>query len=102
MKQLSFSDFSGRLDDADVRLIDVREPAEYEEVHVRGAELHPLSKIRSGQLPEFDDREVFVICRSGGRSAMACQIFERAGVACTNISDGTLGAIAAGDEHLAS
>ena len=84
-----------------MRLIDVREEDEWNEVHVRGAELFPLSKIRAGQLPETDEREVAVICRSGGRSMMAGQVLEANGwVDVTNISDGTIGAIAAGEDFL--
>ncbi len=100
MKNQPFAEFAQASDGQ--RLIDVREANEYAEVHVTGAELHALSQIREGNLPELDDRPVTVICRSGGRSAMAIQLFEQAfpGREFTNISDGTLGAIAHGDESL--
>lgn len=100
MKQQPFAEFAQARDGQ--RLIDVREADEYADVHVAGAELHALSRIREGDLPEFDERPVTVICRSGGRSAMAIQIFEAAhpGREFTNISDGTMGAIAHGDESL--
>lgn len=100
MKEVSFQEFQNNRQE-NHRLIDVRETDEFEEVHVKGAELYPLSKIREGELPEEDDREVFVICRSGGRSAMACQIFEQAGFReCTNVAGGTMAAIDAGDEFI--
>lgn len=62
---------------ANVQLIDVREPDEFAEVHARGAKNVPLS-----QLPDLtgeinDDQEIYVICRSGGRSAQAAQYLER-------------------------
>ena len=101
MKEINVQDFVEKLDDEDLRLIDVREEDEYQEVHVKGAELFPLSKIREGELPEEDDRHTFVICRSGARSAAACEIFEKAGFReCTNVAGGTMGAVEAGEEYV--
>lgn len=101
MKQMSFEEFAAVRDERNIRLIDVREQNEWDEVHAIGAELHALSRIREGDLPTADDRETAVICRSGGRSAMAIQILEGAGWSeLTNISDGTTGAVAAGDEYV--
>lgn len=101
MKEMSFEEFAQIRDEKNLRLIDVREEDEFAEVHVKGAELYPLSKIRQGELPEEDERQIAVICRSGGRSAAACQIFEEAGFEeCTNIAGGTLAAIDAGDQFL--
>jgi rhodanese-related sulfurtransferase len=85
----------------DLRIIDVREPDEYEEVHVRGVELFPLSRFRQGERPEKDDRPIAMICRSGSRSAKAAEILEEEGYGdVANISDGTLGAIEAGEEYV--
>ncbi len=101
MQQMTFEEFLAAREDRDLRLIDVREPDEWEQVHVRDAELFPLSRLRRGETPEFDERDVALICRSGGRSAMAAQMLESAGFGpFINISDGTLGAIEAGEEHL--
>src|SRR3990170_4450916 len=62
-----------------VRLIDVREPHEWEIAHLPGAELFPL-----GSLPEhfneFDSAEEMVLfCKSGSRSARALDLLRRAG-----------------------
>lgn len=101
MKRMDYSEFADARDDSEWRLIDVREQDEYDQVHVKGVELFPLSKLKQGQLPEPDDRKVAVICRSGGRSQMACQILEKNGWGeCTNIDGGTLAAVQAGDEHV--
>lgn len=101
MKEISFEEFAERRDDDDLRLIDVREEDEYAEVHVAGAELFPLSEIREGKLPDEDDRPVAVICRSGGRSAIACKIFEKEGFdECINVDGGTLAAVEAGEEYV--
>ena len=101
MKQMPFEEFVKVRTDRDFRLIDVREADEWADVHVDGAELHPLSKIRQGSLPDEDGREVALICRSGARSAVAAGILEDAGwQEITNISDGTLGAIEAGEDYV--
>lgn len=99
MKQMTFRQFLD-LDDHDQwRLIDVREEDEWKDARVRFAEHFPLSRIRRGELPDPDDRQVALICAAGGRSAMAAAVLEQQGWdETTNISDGTMGAIAtAGD-----
>lgn len=102
MKRLSYAEFSIMRADT-MRLLDVREPPEFEQVHVKGAEHFALSWLQEGRLPELDDREVFVICRSGARSQMASQILEGNGFPeCTNIEGGTLAAMALGDDHIES
>ncbi len=101
MREISFKEFLEQRDDDNLRLIDVREQDEFDEVHVKGAELFPLSEIRKGELPEEDDRPTAVICRSGSRSATACKKFERQGFdECINIEGGTLAAIDAGEEYV--
>lgn len=52
-------------------LIDVREGWEHEQASVPGAVLIPLGEIadRIDEIPE--DRDVFVMCRMGGRSSRA-------------------------------
>lgn len=101
MKEITFEEFLQRREAEDLRLIDVREADEFAEVHVKGAELLPLTKICEGELPEDDGRPIIVICRSGGRSARACEIFENAGLPeCTNLLGGTLAAESAGEEYV--
>ena len=54
-----------------VALIDVREPWEHEQESIPGAVLIPLGELadRVSEIP--DDRDVYIHCRSGGRSARA-------------------------------
>jgi adenylyltransferase/sulfurtransferase len=58
-------------DGADVVLIDVREPHEWNAGHIEGATHIPLAQVpnRLGEIPK--DRDVVMICRSGGRSGRA-------------------------------
>jgi|SRR5690554_184810 len=101
MKELTYEEFAERREADNLRLIDVREKDEFVEVRVKGAEFFPLSEIRAGELPEEDEREIAVICRSGARSAAAAQVFEGAGFKeCINVAGGTLAAIEAGEEHV--
>jgi rhodanese-related sulfurtransferase len=94
MLRMSYEEFVAAGGQSRFRLLDVRETEEFEEAHVTGAELFPLSRIRREDLPEQGDRPVAIICRSGGRSALAAQIFEQAGwPECVNIEGGTLSAI---------
>jgi rhodanese-related sulfurtransferase/rubrerythrin len=53
------------------RLIDVRQPGEYEMVHIPGAQLLPLPELMQDleNLPK--DKELIFYCRSGARSATA-------------------------------
>ena len=100
MKRLSFVDFASQRDES-MRLIDVRELDEYQAIRVKGAEFFPLSRLQRGERFEDDGRSVYLICRSGARSEFAAQMLEKEGFAeCTNISDGTMGAMQSGEEHL--
>ena len=81
---------------AGVYLLDVREDDEWaaghapDAVHVRLGELGA----RTGELPR--DREVYVICRSGARSAYAAQALADAGWNAVNVADGMTGWAVAG------
>jgi rhodanese-related sulfurtransferase len=81
---------------AGVFLLDVREDDEWtaghapEAVHVRLGDLGA----RVGDLPR--DREVYVICRSGARSAYAAQTLAGGGVSTVNVADGMTGWAVAG------
>jgi rhodanese-related sulfurtransferase len=64
---------------ADGQLIDVREPDEVAEGTLPGAVNIPLGQLseRTGELDSA--RRVVVLCRSGGRSTMACEVLTSAG-----------------------
>ncbi|MBA2225634.1 rhodanese-like domain-containing protein [Thermogemmata fonticola] len=68
-----------------IRLIDVRTPAEYTEVHVQGARLVPLDKFDPQKvLAEYNGQSqepIYVICRSGNRAKTACERLLNAGYA---------------------
>lgn len=70
-------------------VVDVRTAQEYEEAHVPGVLHLPLSELpeRVGRIPAAD--EVLVICRSGQRSAAACEFLSNCGRNAVNVAGGT-------------
>ena len=78
------------------RVIDVREPSEFEEARVPGVQLVPLATVPE-HVDEFrGDGTAYVICRSGGRSMQACEFVAARGVDVANVVGGTLAWIASG------
>jgi rhodanese-related sulfurtransferase len=64
-----------------VQILDVREPDEFDGAlgHIGEAKLIPLGELsrRAGELSR--DRPVVAVCRSGGRSAQAVVLLQKAG-----------------------
>lgn len=63
----------------DFDLIDVREPGEYEIVRIEGATLTPQNRILSGETTLDPERETYVHCKVGGRSAKVVQYLREQG-----------------------
>ncbi|MDX6327364.1 MAG: hypothetical protein QOK15_3718 [Nocardioidaceae bacterium] len=77
-------------------LVDVRTPQEYAEVHVAEAVLLPLDELPV-RLAELDkEQPLYVICRSGHRSAAVCAALEPLGYDAVNVAGGTIAWIRAG------
>ncbi|NQU60935.1 MAG: rhodanese-like domain-containing protein [Rhodospirillales bacterium] len=64
---------SKMLENREVLLIDVRETEEYEEEHVPGAVLYPMSYLDGDFLPQITECKIVVMCRSGQRSAVGAK-----------------------------
>lgn len=84
-----------------VDLIDVRTPAEFQEVHVAFARNLPLDRLDPVALKTErqgnHDRPLFVVCRSGNRARQACEKLLAAGITnAVNVDGGTLAWEAAG------
>jgi rhodanese-related sulfurtransferase len=77
----------------ELRLLDVREPAENAEYNIGGT-LLSLGKIQNMQvdaIEDWKDKEVICYCRSGNRSGQACQILDMLGFKNTkNLAGGML------------
>jgi rhodanese-related sulfurtransferase len=83
-------DCAARLRSGAAVLVDVREPAEWAEGVAQNAVLLPLSDLTGGRLQwtpflsHHRERELFVYCRSGGRSAIAARILAAEGFRAAN------------------
>jgi len=77
-------------------LLDVREPYEWAAGHTPAATHIPLAQLnqRAGEIPTGET--VYVICRSGNRSAAVTDALNRAGWHAVNVSDGMRGWAAGG------
>lgn len=65
---------------AEYILIDVREQEEWDQGHIDGARLWPLSKIMQGIFPDLPhDAEIILHCQKGMRSLQAAQILKDKG-----------------------
>ncbi|MDZ7830254.1 MAG: rhodanese-like domain-containing protein [Desulfobacterales bacterium] len=58
----------------DFLLVDVRQPQEYEQTHIPGASLMPLSDFESRVFELPTDKELIFYCTSGNRSQMAAML----------------------------
>lgn len=71
-----------------VTLLDVRKPEEYEAGHIDGTVLIPLDELRQ-RMGELDkSRPVYINCRSGQRSYIACRMLSQNGFECYNLAGG--------------
>ncbi|WP_080796739.1 rhodanese-like domain-containing protein [Corynebacterium pacaense] len=78
------------------QIIDVREPDEFAEVHAVGAVNIPMSEFTS-RVGELDlDRDIYLICKSGGRSGQVREYLEQRGIDAINIAGGTSDWVAQG------
>ena len=62
-----------------VELVDVRTPAEFEEVHAEASINIPLDELTADAISRRNGKEVLVICQSGNRAKLACEKLIKAG-----------------------
>ena len=77
------------LDQQSVTLIDVREPGEFAGEHIPGATLVALSQFDPRKIPQTEDTQLVLYCRSGNRSAISAQkLFDAGFESVTHLSCG--------------
>ena len=64
-----------------VLLIDVRETDEYEEEHVPGALLYPMSYLDGDYLPRITETKIVIMCGTGQRSLVGAKQLMNEGLA---------------------
>ncbi|WP_455330949.1 rhodanese-like domain-containing protein [Exiguobacterium profundum] len=79
IKKIDVKTLQNKLENEEITLLDVRESSEYEGGHIEGAVNAPLSSLDANQLPYPKDDPIYVICRSGNRSAQAASQLQDAG-----------------------
>ena len=78
--------------DHGLRLIDVREPYEFEAGHIEGAELVPLGSLTRAVASWDRSEPLVMICRSGARSARATMVLGQMGFQTVhNLESGMIG-----------
>ncbi|WP_419873187.1 rhodanese-like domain-containing protein [Candidatus Pristimantibacillus sp. PTI5] len=78
-------------EDKPLNLVDVREPDEWQDGHIKEARSIPLSELqeRINELKQ-GDQDIVLICRSGGRSGKACDFLHAQGYKVVNVTGGML------------
>ena len=68
-------------DSGSIKIIDVRTPAEFGEIHIQHAENIPLDRLNAAtsNLNPGEDGFLYFICQSGGRSRKAVDSLKAAG-----------------------
>ncbi len=88
MKEISFDEFYQLCQKESLSVLDVREVEEFETLHLEGAQNLPLSQL--AEIYDQMDKDLlhYVICKSGMRSARACQFLEEHGYKTINVQGG--------------
>ena len=90
MKEITFNDFYQLYQNEQLSLVDVREVEEFEALHLEGAHNLPLSQLTDTYDQLDKDLLHYVICKSGIRSARACQFLEEHGYKVINVQGGMM------------
>ena len=88
MKEIAFDAFYQLYQNDQLSLVDVREVEEFDALHLEGAHNLPLSQL--ADIYDQLDKNLlhYVICKSGMRSARACQFLAGQGYDVINVQGG--------------
>lgn len=88
MKEIAFDEFYQFYKKGQLSLVDVREIEEFKMLHLEGAHNLPLSQLADTYEQLEKEQLHYVICKSGMRSARACQFLEEHGYKVINVQGG--------------
>ena len=88
MKEIVFDKFYQLYQKESLSVLDVREAEEFETLHLEGAQNLPLSQLADIYDQLDKDLLHYVICKSGMRSARACQFLAEKGYDVINVEGG--------------
>ena len=90
MKEISLDEFYQLYQNGQLSLVDVREIEEFKMLHLEGAHNLPLSQL-ADTYEQLDKEQLhYVICKSGMRSARACQFLSEQGYEVINVQGGMM------------
>ena len=88
MKEITYNDFYQLYQKESLSVLDVREVEEFETLHLEGARNLPLSQLADTYEQLDKTQPYYVICKSGIRSARACQFLAEHGYEVVNVQGG--------------
>ena len=88
MNEITFDDFYQLYQKESLSVLDVREVEEFETLHLEGALNYPLSQLADTYEQLDKTQPYYVICKSGIRSARACQFLAEHGYEVVNVQGG--------------
>ena len=88
MNEITFDDFYQLYQRESLSVLDVREVEEFEALHLEGARNFPLSQLADTYEQLDKTQPYYVICKSGMRSARACQFLTEQGYEVINVQGG--------------
>ena len=88
MNEITFDDFYQLYQKESLSVLDVREVEEFEALHLEGARNFPLSQLADTYEQLDKTHPYYVICKSGIRSARACQFLAEQGYEVINVQGG--------------
>ena len=88
MNEITFNDFYQLYQKESLSVLDVREVEEFEALHLEGVRNFPLSQLADTYEQLDKTQPYYVICKSGIRSARACQFLAEQGYEVINVKGG--------------
>lgn len=74
----------------ELQIVDVREQDEWNSGHIAGAKHIPLGMVGSRHKELDPNQETILVCRSGNRSGLACELLESMGYDVVNMTGGMM------------
>lgn len=90
MQTVNTKQLAQKLKEEKINLIDVREPFEFIEGHVKGAINKPMSQLRHWKDELEQDQTYYMMCRSGNRSGQVANLLTELGHKIYNVEGGIL------------
>lgn len=87
-KTVMMNELEQQMKKGPIHVLDVREEEEFEEGHIPGAILTPISEFMNHIHKVEKDKHYFVVCYSGARSQVVAEYLGKQGYQVTNVMGG--------------